>query len=298
MSLPLSLFAALILLAAPYADDTPAENECAHGSSTVAPPDQTPAVPAKQIPHFRQLSARISCGAEPVTAAHFQQLKQAGIRHIISVDGKQPDVKAASQRGLHYVHIPFGYDTIPAKAQLSLVHAVRDLEGPIFIHCHHGKHRGPAAAAIACREAGSATKSQAITILQEAGTSEDYIGLWQAVRSFQSPKPGVKLPAFSSRSAVPPMAKSMAAIARHLDRFERGSGEERPQAAVLIYEGLRESHRLQSSKRTREFRQWMADSRDLAKTLYEATSGDDERVPDHLAALRKSCTDCHAAYRN
>lgn len=274
-----------------------AEGMCADEPSIVAI-DHTPAAQAEPIPHFKQLSERIFCGAEPVTTAHFQQLKQAGIRHIISVDGKQPDVKTASEMGLGYVHIPFGYDAIPAKAQLSLVRAVRDLEGPIFVHCHHGKHRGPAAAAIACRESGSVSQSQAITILREAGTSEDYIGLWQAVRNFQSPKPSVKLPALRSRSAVPPMAKSMAAIARHLDRFERGTGNERQQAAVLIYEGLRESHRLQSAQRTKEFRQWMADSRDLAQTLYTDTRKKADSVPKHLAALRESCTRCHAAYRN
>lgn len=292
MSLPLSIFTPLIMLAPVCVDGM-----CADEPSIVAT-DRTPAVQAEPIPHFKQLSARISCGAEPVTIAHFQQLKKAGVRHIISVDGKQPDVKTASEMGISYVHIPFGYDAIPAKAQLSLVRAVRDLEGPIFIHCHHGKHRGPAAAAIACREAGTVSKSQAITILREAGTSEDYVGLWQAVRSFRSPNSEVKLPALRSRSAVPPMAKSMAAIARHLDRFERGTGNERQQAAVLIYEGLRESHRLQSAQRTREFRQWMADSRDLAQTLYTDTRKKADSVPKHLAALRESCTRCHAAYRN
>jgi len=308
VSLPLSIFTALIMLAAPCSDNRGADEVQASQPSPAAtavrtPPDHTSADhtsagPAKRIPYFRQLSERFSCGAEPVTIGHFQQLKQAGVRHIISVDGKQPDVKTASEMGIGYVHIPFGYDAIPAKARLSLVRAVRELEGPIFIHCHHGKHRGPAAAAIACREAGAVTKSQAITILREAGTSEDYIGLWQAVRSFQSPKPDVKLPALRSRSAVPPMAKSMAAIARHLDRFERGIGNERQQAAVLIYEGLRESHRLQSAQRTKEFRQWMAESRDLAQTLYKDTQKNADSVPEHLAALRESCVRCHAAYRN
>lgn len=56
--------------------------------------------------------------------------------------------------GLRYVHLPHGYDGVPADRTKELAKAVRELEGPIFIHCHHGKHRSPAAAAVACVSAG------------------------------------------------------------------------------------------------------------------------------------------------
>ncbi len=32
---------------------------------------------------------------------------------------------------------------------LTIARAVQDLPGPVFIHCHHGKHRGPTAAVMA-----------------------------------------------------------------------------------------------------------------------------------------------------
>lgn len=253
---------------------------------------------SSRIPHYRKLSDRIHCGAEPVTREHFRRLQELGVRHIISVDGAPPNLKSAAHYGLQYTHIPFGYDGVPPQAYLAITRAVRELKGPIFIHCHHGKHRGPAAAAIACRVEGTADRARAAAILRESGTSPDYAGLWASVREFERPPASQTLPALKPTRKVPPMAQAMARIARQLDRFEKASAAERPQAAILIYEGLRESHRLQTSLHTKEFQNWMAGSRDLARRLYDASREDETTVPTALAALRTSCTNCHAAYRN
>ena len=61
-----------------------------------------------------------------------------------------------------------------------LAKAVRDLDGPIYIHCHHGKHRSPAGAAVACVAAGSIAPENALGILQAAGTSKEYRGLYDS----------------------------------------------------------------------------------------------------------------------
>jgi protein tyrosine/serine phosphatase len=54
-----------------------------------------------------------------------------------------------------------------------LAKADRELAGPIYLHCHHGKHRSPAAAVVACVTAGLILPHAALPILRTAGTSED-----------------------------------------------------------------------------------------------------------------------------
>ena len=79
----------------------------------------------------------------------FGYLQEQGVRTIISVDAAEPDVALAEAFGMRYVHIPIGYGAVDAKTKLKLTRAVRDLPRPIYVHCHHGKHRGPTAAALA-----------------------------------------------------------------------------------------------------------------------------------------------------
>ncbi len=108
-----------------------------------------------------QLSPRIFSGSQPHGEQGFESLEKLGVKTVVSVDGARPDAQRAKQHGLRYVHIPIGYDGIPRPAALALVRAIREAPGPIYIHCHHGKHRGPAAAAVACMAEGIANTEQA-----------------------------------------------------------------------------------------------------------------------------------------
>jgi hypothetical protein len=60
---------------------------------------------------------------------------------------------------------------VPEDRIKELAKAVRELEGPVYIHCHHGKHRSPAASAVACVAAGLIAPQSALAILEAAGTS-------------------------------------------------------------------------------------------------------------------------------
>src|SRR5204862_244762 len=115
--------------------------------------------------------------------AGFAELEALGVKTVISVDGMTPDVEGAKKHGLKYVHLPHGYDGIPTERGQELAKAVRDLPGPIYIHCHHGKHRSPAAAAVACVEAGLIPAEAGEGILKAAGTNPNYQGLYEAVRN-------------------------------------------------------------------------------------------------------------------
>lgn len=127
------------------------------------------------------VTPKLISGALPEGDVAFDELKAMGIVTIISVDGAAPEVEAAESRGMRYVHIPLRYEGYTTEQQLELARAVRDLPGPIYIHCHHGKHRSPAAAASAAVLLGELTPDEAVAMMKRAGTAPTYKGLYQCV---------------------------------------------------------------------------------------------------------------------
>jgi protein tyrosine phosphatase (PTP) superfamily phosphohydrolase (DUF442 family) len=95
-----------------------------------------------------RLSPRLYSGGEPRGEQAFAALKSLGIKTAISVDGATPDAETARRYGIRYVHLPVGYDGISREQAVRIIKAARTLPGPVFVHCHHGKHRGPAAVAV------------------------------------------------------------------------------------------------------------------------------------------------------
>src|SRR5947208_16045194 len=129
-----------------------------------------------------RLSPRLYSGGDPHGVESFAALRSLGITTIISVDGAAPDVEAARKLGLRYVHLPIGYDGVPREQAVRLVQAVKTLPGPVYVHCHHGKHRGPAAAAVCGIATEGWTREQALAWMKDAGTSPDYRGLFASAR--------------------------------------------------------------------------------------------------------------------
>ena len=186
----------------------------AHAAGQALLPDLQP--DEHDFPGLRRLirvSDRIYSGAEPAGDAGFESLCKLGVRIVVSVDGARPDVEAARKYGLRYVHIPIAYSGIPAQAKAQLARVMEEA-GPIYFHCHHGQHRGPAAAAAACIASGEADGESAKAILHKAGTSEKYAGLWRDVAQYQPPAPGATLPVLQDTAEVPSMAAAMSGIGR------------------------------------------------------------------------------------
>jgi protein tyrosine phosphatase (PTP) superfamily phosphohydrolase (DUF442 family) len=135
-----------------------------------------------------RITEKLYSGSSPNGDLGFRSLQKLGIKTVISVDGARPDITTARSHGMRYVHIPFGYDGIPPAQILRLAKAVRDLPGPIYIHCHHGMHRGPAAAsAIHLCLDKSCTIEQALAEMHRAGTDPHYTGLYAAPRTLMRP---------------------------------------------------------------------------------------------------------------
>ena len=208
----LFLLAFAVLLSAAAADPQPASLEW---------------VAAKHLPNALQVHPKVISGGQPEGEAGFLELKDLGIKTIVSVDGAKPDVELAKKFGLRYVHLPHGYDGISDERVAELAKAVRDLPGPIYIHCHHGKHRSPAAASAACVGAGLIEHKDARQVLVVAGTSENYRGLYQTAQNVKRIDDSVldALPAeFPSVAKLPPMAEAMVGVEHAHDHLKLFAG--------------------------------------------------------------------------
>ncbi|MFM9958896.1 MAG: cytochrome c [Phycisphaerales bacterium] len=137
---------------------------------------------ASLLHNLHTITPGLISGSGPQSPAALDELRAMGVRTIISVDGAAPDADGAQARGMRYVHIPTTYATITDGQRLEIARAVRDLPGPIYLHCHHGKHRGPAVAAAAAVTLGRLTNDEAVTLMKRAGTSPSYSGLYRCVQ--------------------------------------------------------------------------------------------------------------------
>lgn len=275
---------------------------------------------SKHLPNPVQIHSRVISGGLPEGDAAFQELKDLGVKTIISVDGMTPDVATAHKYGLHYVHLPHGYDGIPQQRVYELAKAVRELEGPIYVHCHHGKHRSPAAAATACVTAGLVNSDQAEAILKLAGTSPEYRGLFAAARN--ASRVEVKLldqlqVEFREVAPLPPMAEAMVALEHTFERLtaiEKAGWKTPPDhpdldaahEALLLHEHFTELLRIDRSGHASSatFSAYLRHSQDAAQQMHEILKAAtrDETSVTRLAELRTvlshDCKGCHREFRD
>ena len=233
-----------------------------------------------------------------------------GITTIVSVDGATPDVETAKRFGIRYIHIPIGYDGINNNARLALTRVAKEIQTPLYVHCHHGRHRGPAAVAVVCIAAGSLDHQQATALMTKAGTGKDYTGLWRDVRDFEPPAADAELPELVEVARVESLAAAMAKIDRHFDHLKLcasadwKSPKEHPDLdasaeSLLMQEGLHECLRQLTGNHDEQFQHWLKDSDDAAAELHRAIkAGDPTKASQLLKSLEKTCIQCHAAYRN
>lgn len=273
------------------------------------------------IENVFRLSPSLYSGGDPHGAESLAALKKLGIRTIISVDGVTPDVETAKRLGIRYVHLPIGYDGVPRDQAVRMVKAVKTLPGPVYVHCHHGIHRGPAAVAVCGMASEGWSKERAAEWMKLAGTASDYRGLYASVRDFAPPTArelegaGAELP---ERSEVPALVEMMVKVDERWDTLKaiQKTGfkplaahlDINPTAEALqLLELFRESSRLPESKdKGADFLKEMASAESSANGLYESMARHEKQAsPDSLKALEaafvaagKSCKSCHVRYRD
>ncbi len=298
-----------------------------HSEPAMRPPETGPEgsptkLKTRHLPNAVQIHDRVISGGQPDGSAGFRELQELGIRTIISVDGAAPDLALASQYGLKYVHLPHSYDGIPEQRLRELARAVSILEAPIYVHCHHGRHRSPAAAAAACVSAGLIDLSAGRAVLRIAGTSNSYRGLFQSVESARRFEQAVldAMPTeFPEKVELPPLAEAMVQLERTHDRlkqFAAAGWSELPthpntnptHEALLLKEHFVEMLRMEHDTRGDDsYHRCLAESRDASESLEAAlgawqNDGSAAPVPAQIAAsfdrITQRCAACHQKFRD
>lgn len=258
--------------------------------------------PIPGIENLRQVSPRILCGGQPESPESFAELSRRGVKIVISVDGAPTNIEEAHQHGLRYVHVPIGYGKIGPQQRADLVQAVKSANGLVFVHCHHGKHRGPAAAGYCGLAIGELTKEQGVQLLNAAGTRKDYTGLWDAIEQFEPPRvPAGKL---VEQAEVAPVVAAMVRIDHHWTGLETSlkgktpPGEEVRQELLQLTEEFRELPRTSAVNDTDLKKRMLAAqaaSEALLKAVESKAAG--KEIQTAAAKMTEQCKDCHANHR-
>ena len=266
-----------------------------------------------------RLSDNIVSGSEPYGEAAFGQLREMGVKTVLSVDGKVPEAALAERYGLDYVHVPIQYRGITEDEMTRIAKTFREKPGPFYVHCFHGKHRGPAAAAVGRVVLDGVARDEAIAEMRQwCGTSPSYEGLYRVIATgaIASPEETARY-----RWDFPPAhpyggyRQTMIEIVRARDNLKGLSRRGwRPDVEHPDLDALNEAEKLadtfdranrldEVARRPGDFRAWMDESAVLSRQLRDAivaerAGGPVIDVDVAYAAVEQSCAACHRVYRN
>ncbi|MGH7163743.1 MAG: cytochrome c [Planctomycetota bacterium] len=270
--------------------------------------------------HVYRLSGDIVTGGEPEGDRAFRQLADMGIKTILSVDGKVPDAAAAAKHGIRCVHVPIQYRGIAKDELLKLAKVFRELEAPIYTHCFHGEHRGPAAAAVGRLVRDGATREQALAEMRQyGGTSWKYEGLYRAIAEQILPSAAETAAFrwdFPSAHRHADFRQAMVGIARSFDYLEemarRGwapdpghpdidaANESQKLAGLLADAEALEEVRARPDDFRRRMSEGVEAAAHLRGVIARARAGEAPAADAGTAFRRVEtvCSACHANYRN
>lgn len=277
-----------------------------------------PGVKSLRSAHLENLfsiDGKVLSGSSPHDEQGFQELKALGVKTIISVDGGKPDVETARKYGMRYIHIPIGYDGTSLSNANRIAKAAETTDGVVYVHCHHGKHRGPAAVAVICESRGFWNTNQAEVWLKQAGTSTNYPGLYQMAAAFRKSPDFARIPTnFPEQAAVSGLVDAMVEIDLrwgHLKAMQKAGYKVPPdhpdlvpeKEAVLLMEAYRELGRVKESKELgADFFDRLKKAEEQAASLHAFMKAGQplikERADELWTGAGQMCGSCHKKYRN
>jgi protein tyrosine/serine phosphatase len=135
------------------------------------------------IARFIVVTPQILRGAQPVSAADYDELTEHGVRTLLDLR-QEKDVIArerdeAIRRGWEFVSIPMSPFTSPSDAQV--IEALRTITDPrlqpVFVHCQHGKDRTGLVIGLYRELDQGWTQERAYTEMREIGFNPILLGL-------------------------------------------------------------------------------------------------------------------------
>ena len=304
---------AVVAAAPPRDNENPS---AAKETATTAPAKPFESVETKDLHNAYRVTDKVLSGAAPENEQAFKDLKALGVATIVSVDGAKPDVETAKRYGLRYVHLPIGYDDVEEAEGKHIAKALHELPGPIYIHCHHGKHRSAAAVAVACVLNGSLKPEQAESVLRTFGTGKNYLGLWDSARKAKpldaDALEEIKVD-YVEQAQVTALAGRMVELDHtweHLKSIQKNDWKapadhpdlDPAHEALQLQEHLHESGRADgAAARPADFRRLLEEAETAAGALRVALAADPVDRDGAQAAFTtasNSCTACHKAHRD
>jgi protein tyrosine phosphatase (PTP) superfamily phosphohydrolase (DUF442 family) len=306
---------AVVALASCQQPTNPAPQAAAQSQVAIAPP-QSDATSPTELPGVHNVVAYAPgyySGGVPDRTG-LASLAALGIRTIVSVDGAEPDVATAEALGMRYVHLPIRYSGVAPERELALAKTLVSLPGPIYVHCHHGKHRSAAALASAGIVANLWTCRDIEARMKVSGTSQDYPGRWASVRNA---KPMDRASLQIHPDTLPKVFRTSGTVALMTEcdvafddvKALQKAGWKAPQdhPDLVPTKVAQRMHDL--------FTRWSAEEEtkgypaDLHTQLQGAiriaddlkaalTQGNAAQASAALAAMAKSCKECHKTYRD
>ncbi|MFO1054518.1 MAG: hypothetical protein U1F36_20035 [Planctomycetota bacterium] len=279
-------------------------------------PDESPS-----LHNVFRLSDNIVSGSEPEGDAGFRQIAAMGVKTILSVDGKAPDAERAERFGLRYVHIPIRYKGIESNEVEEIAKTFRELPGPFYVHCFHGKHRGPAAAAIGRLVLDGVARDEAIAEMRQwCGTSKSYEGLYATIATGVIPSAAETAAVsfdFPAAHRYAGFRQVMIDLPRSYDALEEiAKNQWKPRSDHPDANALNEARRMAETftqsraiaaneSRPQDFQAWLEQcevaSTGLVSALEKLESGDAtaaEVARARMADVKQRCDACHKTYRN
>ena len=262
--------------------------------------------------HF---GSKIITGGFPVDDAAFQALKELGVKTIIRVDGEPPATERADKLGMTYLHVPVSYAGIPHDKAMQLAKLVRDMPGPVYIHCNCGRHRSPAAAAVIL---GEMTPQQATSAMWVAGTFTDYTGLYASAEN-ETKQSNEALDAvnavLTAKADTSPMTLAMGDIDKSWKKIEAlqhakwkladgaRAGDVENELKHAIDRFLEADSWEQLKKAPKASAMVSSAQTELAQMMKDWRAGHDtaedhQRLDASLLRVQQSCYNCHGEYRN
>lgn len=255
-------------------------------------------------------------GSVPEGDEGFDTLAGMGVKTIISVDGAIPNVDKATQRGMRYIHLPIGYNGFDEKRKMQLVRATRDAmkDGPVYIHCHHGKHRSAGAAATVAASLGWDTPEEGVARMKVSGTAPNYKGLYACATNSTvvamdliDDVPANFPEVWKPSDYVGAMVEIDEAL-DHLKLIEKAGWkvpENHPDLVPAAEAGrMADLYRLAEAdeytkRKSPEFQAMMRDSHQAAQGLEDAiVAGDSAAITAKFKLVSESCKACHVKFRD
>lgn len=216
------------------------------------------------------------------------------------------------------MHLPIGYNGFDEQRKRELVRATRDAmaDGPVYIHCHHGKHRSAGAAAAVVASLGWATPEEMVARMKVSGTAPGYKGLYSCTASASVLSPeeidavSAEFPEVSHPEGLVKSMLEIDEISERLRVIEKAgwvAPKEHPDLVPLAEAGrmadilriLAEHESVKS--RPPEFSAKLEENALAAQALEDMLAGgnaEPARVSAQFSIVAASCKSCHVKYRD